>query len=313
MTDTPANVTTPPDLTYGYVSGRIILAIGDRTDAARMPDPIPAEGMTVTFTPVMPILKVSTPGPATVVKQPIECGVNANGYLIDTQAAPGVWLVTGVYKVTYAHPKATIPSHGIEVLAEHTETAPLDLTTAMPPGGPVPTPSEYAELNGRIAILEAGGPEIVRDVIGAAMVAGSGIQITVNDAGDSITIASTAVLPTRQVIAGTGLTGGGDLSADRTLTVAYGTAAGTAAQGNDSRLSDARTPTAHEHTAADVDSGASSDGQVLTSDGAGGAAWETLPGGNVQGVGVSTIWSGSQAAYDAITTPDPDTLYFVTG
>ena len=31
------------------------------------------------------------------------------------------------------------------------------------------------------------------------------------------------------------------------------------------------------------------------------------------GVGVSTIWSGSQAAYDAITTPDPDTLYFVTG
>ena len=31
------------------------------------------------------------------------------------------------------------------------------------------------------------------------------------------------------------------------------------------------------------------------------------------GVGVSTIWSGSQAAYDAITAPDPDTLYFVTG
>ena len=100
---------------------------------------------------------------------------------------------------------------------------------------------------------------------------------------------------------------------DRTLTVAYGTAAGTAAQGNDSRLSDARTPTAHEHTAADVDSGASSDGQVLTSDGAGGAAWETLPGGNVQGVGVSTVWAGSQAAYDAISTPDPNTLYFVTG
>lgn len=83
-------------------------------------------------------------------------------------------------------------------------------------------------------------------------------------------------------------------------------------QGNDSRLSDARTPTAHEHTAADVDSGASSDGQVLTSDGAGGAAWEPLPP-RVQGVGVSTVWAGSQAAYDAISTPDPNTLYFVTG
>lgn len=69
----------------------------------------------------------------------------------------------------------------------------------------------------------------------------------------------------------------------------------------------------HEHTAADVDSGASSDGQVLTSDGAGGASWEPLPGGNLQGVGVSTVWAGSQAAYDAISTPDPNTLYFVTG
>jgi len=48
-----------------------------------------------------------------------------------------------------------------------------------------------------------------------------------------------------QILAGTGLTGGGALAADRTLTVAYGTTAGTAAQGNDSRLSDARTPTAH--------------------------------------------------------------------
>jgi hypothetical protein len=46
----------------------------------------------------------------------------------------------------------------------------------------------------------------------------------------------------RQVTAGTGLTGGGALTADRTLAVAYGTSAGTAAQGNDSRLSDPRTP-----------------------------------------------------------------------
>lgn len=43
----------------------------------------------------------------------------------------------------------------------------------------------------------------------------------------------------RKLIAGTGLTGGGDLSADRTYAVAYGTTAGTAAQGNDSRFADA--------------------------------------------------------------------------
>ena len=48
---------------------------------------------------------------------------------------------------------------------------------------------------------------------------------------------------------------------------------------NDSRLSDARTPTAHTHTAADIDAEASADGYVLTSDGAGNAAWEASSGG----------------------------------
>lgn len=56
------------------------------------------------------------------------------------------------------------------------------------------------------------------------------------------------VLATRKVTAGTGLSGGGDLTADRTLAVEFGTAAGTVCQGNDARLSDARTPTAHAGT-----------------------------------------------------------------
>ncbi|QPO17113.1 minor tail protein [Gordonia phage Lilbeanie] len=47
----------------------------------------------------------------------------------------------------------------------------------------------------------------------------------------------------RLISTGTGLSGGGDLTADRTLSVLYGTTAGTAAQGNDSRLSNTRTPT----------------------------------------------------------------------
>lgn len=60
---------------------------------------------------------------------------------------------------------------------------------------------------------------------------------------------------TTTVSAGTGLTGGGDLSTNRTLAVSYGTSAGTACQGNDSRLSDARTPTSHTHNASDVNAG----------------------------------------------------------
>lgn len=52
----------------------------------------------------------------------------------------------------------------------------------------------------------------------------------------------------RLVSAGTGLTGGGSLAADRTLAVAYGTTAGTAIQGNDPSRTDARTPLAHAAT-----------------------------------------------------------------
>lgn len=40
----------------------------------------------------------------------------------------------------------------------------------------------------------------------------------------------------RTITAGAGLTGGGDLTANRTLAVSYGTTAGTSAQGNDARL-----------------------------------------------------------------------------
>lgn len=49
----------------------------------------------------------------------------------------------------------------------------------------------------------------------------------------------------RKVAAGTGLSGGGDLTADRTLSVQFGVTGSTACVGNDARLSDSRTPTAH--------------------------------------------------------------------
>jgi hypothetical protein len=68
----------------------------------------------------------------------------------------------------------------------------------------------------------------------------SGLQATTKDYVD--TVANGRVLTSRSILAGTGLTGGGDLSVDRSLAVAYGTTASTAAVGNDSRLSDARSP-----------------------------------------------------------------------
>ena len=64
------------------------------------------------------------------------------------------------------------------------------------------------------------------------------------------------VQQTRNVSASTGLTGGGDLSSDRAFAVdfaASGVSSATqAVRADDSRLSDARTPTAHGHTAGEV-------------------------------------------------------------
>ena len=57
-------------------------------------------------------------------------------------------------------------------------------------------------------------------------------------AGDDSRITG-AVPSSRTLTAGTGLTGGGDLSANRTFNVSYGATAGTAAQGNDSRITGA--------------------------------------------------------------------------
>ncbi len=90
------------------------------------------------------------------------------------------------------------------------------------------------------------------DVAAVESVAGSASGTVASDLAAHVAdstgvhgIADTSVLVTtaRTITAGTGLTGGGTLAADRTLTVAYGTDAGTAAQGNDARLSDTRTPT----------------------------------------------------------------------
>ncbi|WP_299489373.1 hypothetical protein [uncultured Gordonia sp.] len=74
--------------------------------------------------------------------------------------------------------------------------------------------------------------------------------LTGNNTGDQDL---SGLAPTsRTITAGTGLTGGGNLTANRTLAADFGSGAGKVCQGNDSRLSDARTPTAHTHAIADT-------------------------------------------------------------
>lgn len=84
------------------------------------------------------------------------------------------------------------------------------------------------------------------------VIGGTALQIANNlsdVASASASLANIGGVPTnRAIVSGTGLSGGGDLTADRTLSVIYGTTSTSACVGNDSRLSNARTPTAHAST-----------------------------------------------------------------
>lgn len=98
----------------------------------------------------------------------------------------------------------------------------------------------------------------------------------------------------RLVTSGTGLTGGGDLSTDRTLAVDFGATAGKVCEGNDSRLSDARPPTAHSHGTSGLDDDAVTtakigDGQVTAAKlGTGAVTTAKIGGGQVTAVKLAT-------------------------
>lgn len=121
--------------------------------------------------------------------------------------------------------------------------------------------------------------------------------LVLNTANNRLEIQNT-VSDTLTLTAGTGLTGGGDLTANRTFTVDFATSgaatAGKAVEATDSRLSDNRTPTTHKtshatggtdaiapadigaaaathtHAVGDLTAGSASSGQVLTYNG---SAW----------------------------------------
>lgn len=105
----------------------------------------------------------------------------------------------------------------------------------------VATSGSYNDLSNKPAAYTL--PTAAANVLGGVKI-GSGVTITDGVISvSSYTLPSATVSTLGGVIVGTGLgvsTG--------TVSVTYGTTSGTACQGNDSRLSDARTPTAHAST-----------------------------------------------------------------
>ena len=93
----------------------------------------------------------------------------------------------------------------------------------------------------------SGGPFTAWTINVGGLLTAQGALLEVNNLSDvanpATALTNIGGVPTsRTISSGTGLTGGGDLTANRTLAVSYGTTAGTSAEGNDARLSDARTP-----------------------------------------------------------------------
>ena len=115
-----------------------------------------------------------------------------------------------------------------------------------------------------------------------------GLVAAAATADSAVALANTKADATRQIIAGTGLSGGGSLTVDRTLAVVYGTTAGTAAQGNDSRLSDARTPVAHTQAASTISDSTAVGRSVLT-------AADAAPARTAIGAGTSSLVLGTGA------------------
>ncbi|UMO76149.1 hypothetical protein SEA_AMOK_26 [Gordonia phage Amok] len=133
----------------------------------------------------------------------------------------------------------------------------LNLVLPRGPQGDVGPPGEVseAELNAAIsAVLD----QVIDGSPGALDTLNELAEALGNDPNFAATVTAQIAEKAdkiRQVIAGAGLTGGGTLEADRTLAVDFGTGTNQAVRGDDVRLSNARTPTSHQHNASDINAG----------------------------------------------------------
>ena len=131
---------TPEGVTYGLVVARWLQIVGDTpADPDALPDTKPMSGSALFTRKQKTTIRADSTQPdgtyVGIAKQ------NINGYLrtVDGELAraadssdTGLWLVTGIYTVSFVLSGTTWPSFDIEVTAEHTLSSPLDLITATP-------------------------------------------------------------------------------------------------------------------------------------------------------------------------------------
>ena len=182
----------------------------------------------------------------------------------------------------------SVPNVDATARANHTGTQPASTITGL---AAVATSGSYNDLSSRPTIPSAYTlPTASASTLGGVRI-GSGISIDGSgiisaSAGYTLPAATTTTLG--GVIVGTGLG-----VSSGTVSVTYGTASGTACQGNDARLSDARVPTSHTHTVSQV-----TDAGTIATQNANSVA---ITGGSINGttIGATTASTGRFTTVEA--------------
>ena len=162
--------------------------------------------------------------------------------------------------------------------------------------------------------------EEIRDVIGTTLVGSGATTVTIDDADNRITISSTDTNTTYS--AGTGITLSGT-----TFSASFGSIAGTVAEGNDSRIVNGQTAYGWgDHSLAGYITGIANITEIATrsyndlqdlptlniSSWNTAYAWgdHSVEGYVIGQNGLTGMWKGTQAEYDALT-PDANTVYYI--
>lgn len=170
MTETPL----PPSYEWGFVVAHAMHATAAAIDSAsRLPIARGSVGR-VKFTPLVRS-KVADTIPASFVQHEIVDVEMRNGQIVDKQLEPGVWMITGWYRVAFQIEGGAIEPFDFELTADHTEENPCVLAEV----SPVVAPPGFVEV-------------VTHETRIAAQQAAAAAELSATSAGESAALAETS-------------------------------------------------------------------------------------------------------------------------